>query len=226
MLNSFKKYILSILFFSYIFGQSGILNVGFDIDDTVLYSEEAFQAYIKKNGYPIDYGWINQNDKNYSFPITPTIDLIHFFRSRGHNVYFITARQGINGQDLAEHLTNEMGYSIKKDVNLFFMPKEKIGDQRFTTKHKKMKELNIDLFYGDSDSDIIAALKAGVHPVRIVRNNTSIDAYPDNYFGNVTKGDLKESPFNKEDLKIFYKSSVGIFGESIYPIDWKGPLNK
>jgi|TARA_B110000240_G_C13508011_1_gene457442 acid phosphatase class B len=226
MSNSIKKYLLLITLSSLVYCQPGKLNIGFDIDDTVLYSEDAFQSYVKKNGYPIDYGWINQNDKNYSLPITPTIDLIHFFKSKGHNVYFITARQGENGKDLAEYLTTELGYNITKDVNLFFMPKEKIGDQRFTTKHRKMKELDLDLFYGDSDSDIIAALKASVHPVRVVRNMASIDAYPDNYFGDVTKGDVKNAPFDKKDLKKFYKSSVGVFGESIYPIDWKGPSKK
>lgn len=226
MFYPLKKYIQLLLFFSFVFSQPGILNVGFDIDDTVLYSEEAFQTYIKKNGYPINYGWINQNDKNYSSPIAPTIDLIHFFRSRGHNIFFITARAGINGQDLATHLTSELGYKVEKDVDLFFMPKEKIGDKRFTTKHRKMKELDIDLFYGDSDNDIIAALKAGVHPVRVVRNIASIDAYSDNYFGDVTKGGVKEAPFDKKDLKLFYKSSVGVFGESIYPIQWEGPSRK
>ena len=226
MFYPLKKYIQLLLFFSFVFSQPGILNVGFDIDDTVLYSEEAFQTYIKKNGYPINYGWINQNDKNYSSPIAPTINLIHFFRSRGHNIFFITARAGINGQDLATHLTSELGYKVEKDVDLFFMPKEKIGDKRFTTKHRKMKELDIDLFYGDSDNDIIAALKAGVHPVRVVRNIASIDAYSDNYFGDVTKGDVKEAPFDKKDLKLFYKSSVGVFGESIYPIQWESPSRK
>ena len=226
MFNSLKKYILLISSFSFLFAQTGILNIGFDIDDTVLYSEDAFQSYIKKNGYPIDYGWINQNDKNYSSPIAPTIDLIHFFRSRGHKIFFITARAGINGQDLATHLTSELGYKVEKDVDLFFMPKEKIGDKRFTTKHQKMKELDIDLFYGDSDNDIIAALKAGVHPVRVVRNIASIDAYSDNYFGDVTKGDVKGAPFDKKDLKLFYRSSVGVFGESIYPIKWEGPSRK
>ena len=66
MFHSLKKYIQLLLFYSFVFSQPGILNVGFDIDDTVLYSEEAFQTYIKKNGYPINYGWINQNDKNFS----------------------------------------------------------------------------------------------------------------------------------------------------------------
>ena len=95
-----------------------------------------------------------------------------------------------------------------------------------STKHKKIKELNLDIFYGDSDSDIIAALKAGVHPVRVVRNIESIDSYPNNYFGDVTNGKAKESPFDKKDLKLFYKGSVGVFGESIYPIKWEGPSRK
>ena len=226
MMHSLKKYLLILSITSFSFAQPGILNIGFDIDDTVLYSEVTFQTYIKENGYPVNYGWINQNDKNFSFPITPTFDLIHFFRSKGHNVFYITARPGTNGEDLAKFLTKELGYKVEKDVDLFFMPKEKIGDNRFTTKHKKMKELGLDLFYGDSDTDIIAALKAGVHPVRVARNIASIDAYPDNYFGDVTKGNLKEAPFNKKDLKVFYENSIGVFGESIYPIDWKGPSKK
>ena len=149
MFNSFKKYILLISLFSFLFAQTGILNIGFDIDDTVLYSEDAFQSYIKKNGYPIDYGWINQNDKNYSSPIAPTIDLIHFFRSRGHKIFFITARAGINGQDLATHLTSELGYKVEKDVDLFFMPKEKIGD-----KHERL----------DNQADISKLIEIGWKP--------------------------------------------------------------
>ena len=52
MFHSLKKYIQVLLLFSFVFCQPGILNIGFDIDDTVLYSEDAFQSYIKKNGYP------------------------------------------------------------------------------------------------------------------------------------------------------------------------------
>ena len=107
--------------------------------------------------------------------------------------------------------------------NLFFSPKQTINGKRFTTKHRLMKRLKIDLFYGDSDSGIIAALKAGVHPVRVVRNNASVIEYGSNYFGNTLKGDIKEAPFSSNDLQIFYKSNVGMFGESIYPIIWKVP---
>ena len=86
-----------------------------------------------------------------------------------------------------------------------------------------MRKLNLDLFYGDADTDMIAALKANVHPVRIVRHKKSIEQYGKNYFGNVLKGKSKKSPFKIDDLKIFYSKSVGIYGESIYPIIWKGP---
>ena len=86
-----------------------------------------------------------------------------------------------------------------------------------------MKRLKLDLFYGDADTDMIAALKAGVHPVRVVRHETSIVEYGSNYFGNTNKGNSAHTPFTKDDLKLFYNSNVGIFGESIYPIIWTGP---
>ena len=86
-----------------------------------------------------------------------------------------------------------------------------------------MKRLGLDLFYGDADTDMIAALKAGVHPVRVVRHKTSIISYGSNYFGNTIDKVSPKNPFSMEDLNIFYSSNVGIFGESIYPIFWEGP---
>ena len=40
-----------------------------------------------------------------------------------------------------------------------------------------MKKLKLDLFYGDADTDMIAALKANVHPIRIIRHKKSIEQY-------------------------------------------------
>ena len=186
-----KKFLINIIklyfiIFSIIFAQNGILNVGFDIDDTVLFSRDVFLSLPDDKQNPTDFGWINTHDSDYSIFITPTVELINYFRSNGHNVFFITARPGPNG-------------------------------------HRLMKRLKIDLFYGDSDTDMIAALKAGVHPVRVVRNEASVIEYGSNYFGNTLKGDSPEAPFSNNDLKIFYKSNIGIFGESIYPIIWSGP---
>ncbi|MFQ6677768.1 MAG: HAD family acid phosphatase [Fidelibacterota bacterium] len=218
--------IIYLLLCSLLFAQPGILKVGFDIDDTVLFSEPMFQYHLENKGVPINFAWINSHDKDFSVPITPTVELIHYFRSNGHEVYYITARPGDNGEILAEFLTEVLGYKVQKDIDLFFMPKDTLNGKKFTSKHRKMKELGLDLYYGDSDTDIIAALKAGVHPVRVVRNQKSIKQYGANYFGNTNKGNTAKNPFDANDLKLFYDKSVGIFGESIYPIIWNGPNEK
>ena len=214
---------LYIFTFSFVFAQNGILNVGFDIDDTVLFSRDVFLSLPDDKRNPTDYGWINSHDSDYSIFITPTVELIDYFRSNGHNVFFITARPDINGKILADFLTKGLAFEVKVNKNLFFSPKQMINGKRYTTKQRLMKRLKLDLFYGDADSDMIAALKAGVHPVRVVRNESSVIEYGSNYFGNTLKGDVAEAPFSNDDLKIFYKSNIGIFGESIYPIIWTGP---
>ena len=197
--------------------------MGFDVDDTVIFSRDLFLSLPDDKSDPVDYGWINSHDKDFSLFITPTVELINYFHTNGHNVFFITARPGTNGNILAEFLSGELKFSVKVNKNLFFSPKETIKGKRFTTKHRLMKRLKLDLYYGDADTDMIAALKAGVHPVRVVRNETSVVEYGSNYFGNTNEGDAPQTPFTKDYLNIFYKSSVGVFGESIYPIIWAGP---
>ena len=96
---------LYIFTFSFVFAQNGILNVGFDIDDTVLFSRDVFLSLPDDKRNPTDYGWINSLDSVYSTFITPTVELIDYFRSNGHNVFFITARPDVNGNLLAEFLT-------------------------------------------------------------------------------------------------------------------------
>ena len=214
---------LYIFTISFVFAHNGILNVGFDIDDTVLFSRDVFLSLPDDKRNPTDYGWINSHDSDYSIFITPTVELIKYFHSNGHNVFFITARSDVNGNILAEFLTKGLLFEVKVNKNLFFSPKQTINGKRFTTKQRLMNRLKLDLFYGDADSDMIAALKAGVHPVRVVRNESSVIEYGSNYFGNTLKGNIPEAPFSNDDLKIFYNSNIGIFGESIYPIIWTGP---
>lgn len=227
MLLIFKRHLLAVsLIFASLYAKSGQLNVGFDIDDTVLFSRDVFLNIPKDKRNPIDYGWVNTHDDGMSIYIEPTVRLINYFISNGHNVSFITARSGENGEALATFLSEGLGFPIKKNIDLFFAPSEEINGKNHTTKHRIMERLNLDLFYGDGDSDIIAALKAGVHPVRIVRNDSSISQYGPNYFGNTLNGRTKNNPYNREDLNTFYSGSVGMFGESIYPIIWKGPKEK
>ncbi len=218
-LNKFVAVLLIIS--SFVFSQTGKLKVGFDIDDTTLYSERAFMVAPKTETGSTDYSWINTNDKDYSLFIEPVVTLINYFRAHGHEVFFITARPGVNGDSVAVFLAKNLNFDVKVDSNLFFSPKEYFNDFKYTTKHRVMEKLGIDIYYGDSDTDIIAAIKADVHPVRIVRSDASIKEYGANYFGNTLDGKSHKAPFGENDLNIFYKASVGVFGESIYPITWK-----
>ena len=215
--------VIVIVYSSFLFAQNGILNVGFDIDDTVLFSRDVFLNLPEDKRNPTDWGWINSHDDDYSQLITPTVDLIHFFQNNGHNIFFITARSKPKGKNLANFLTDKLMFPVEVNKNLFFSPRETIKGTRYTTKQRIMKRLRLDLFYGDADTDMIAALKAGVHPVRVVRHKASIISYGPNYFGNTIDKISPKNPFSMEDLNIFYSSSVGIFGESIYPILWEGP---
>jgi len=216
-----KRVVLFLLISSISFSQTGKLKVGFDIDDTTIYSERAFVVAPKTESGRIDYSWVNTNDKKYSLFIEPVITLINYFRAHGHEVFFITARPGVNGDSVGAFLSKNLNFDVKVDSNLFFSPKEYVDGFKYTTKHRVMEKLDIDIFYGDSDTDIIAAIKADVHAVRIVRSNASIKEYGGNYFGDTHDGKSAEAPFDKKDLKQFYRAKVGIFGESIYPITWK-----
>lgn len=216
-----KQIILYLFISSISFSQTGKLKVGFDIDDTTLYSERAFVIAPKTESGRTDYSWINTHDKEYSLFIDPVVTLINYFRAHGHEVFFITARPGVNGDSVAAFLSKNLNFDVKVDSNLFFSPKEYVNGFKYTTKHRIMEKLGIDIFYGDSDTDIIAAIKADVHPVRIVRSDASIKEYGSNYFGNTNDGKSPEAPFSKCDLQKFYKAKVGVFGESIYPITWK-----
>ncbi len=218
-----KLLIVIFLTISSLYSKNGILRVGFDVDDTILFSRDVFLNLPEDKQNPTDWSWINSHDEDFSLIMEPTVELVHFFRDNGHKVFFITARPGPNGDILAKFLTDELMFPVKVNKNLFFSPKEKINGVRYTTKQRIIKRLRLDLFYGDADSDMIAALKAGVHPVRIVRHKDSIVSYGSNYFGNTIDKSSTKNPFSLEDLNIFYSSNVGIFGESIYPIFWKGP---
>ena len=57
MLLIFKRHLLAVsLVFVSLHAKSGQLNVGFDIDDTVLFSRDVFLNIPKDKRNPIDYG--------------------------------------------------------------------------------------------------------------------------------------------------------------------------
>jgi len=200
----------------------GQLRVGFDIDDTVLFSRDNFLIAPKDstNSDHIDFGWVNTHDSLHSVIIKPVADLIGFLRAQGHEVYFITARPGVNGETVGRFLSSELGFLVEKNKNLFFATKRKDPKTgfKFTTKHEVITKLGLHIFYGDSDNDMVAASVAGVRGVRVVRDARSVDAYSRNYFGD-TKSEFKASaPFNLQVYEQFLGKGVGPYGETIFPL--------
>ena len=102
------RIVIYILYLSLVVAQPGILNVGFDVDDTILFSRDVFLSLPDDKRDPVDYGWINSHDKDFSLFITPTVKLINYFHTNGHNVFFLTARPGPRGKILAEFLSNDL----------------------------------------------------------------------------------------------------------------------
>ena len=73
-----KKFLINIIILnflatSFMVAQNGILNVGFDIDDTVLFSRDVFLNLPDDKRNPTDFGWINKHDSDYSIYLS----LIH-----------------------------------------------------------------------------------------------------------------------------------------------------
>ena len=205
----------------------GQLKVGFDIDDTVLFSRDNFLKAPHKSDDPdhVDFAWINTHDSLYSVTIQPIAELIHFLRAGGHEVYFITARPGIKGEAVGRYLSSELGFPVVLNENLFFSAKKKdpVTGNRFTTKHEIISQLGLHIFYGDSDTDMIAASVAGVRGVRVVRDARSVAAYSKNYFGDTRSAPGTKAPYAEEDYQKFLSSGVGPYGETIYPIYFTEP---
>ncbi|NQV15408.1 hypothetical protein HQ531_08120 [bacterium] len=200
----------------------GKLKVGFDIDDTVLFSRDNFLVAPHMSDDPdhLDYAWVNTHDSLHSVLIQPVADLIGFFKSHGHEVYFITARPGINGATLARHLSRELGFKVEKNIDLFFSPKRKDPKTgvKYTTKHEVIAQLGLHIFYGDADNDMVAACVAGVRGVRIVRDPRSVESYSSNYFGDTRSESGPDKPYKEADYQRFLTQGVGPYGETIFPI--------
>ena len=208
----------------------GQLKVGFDIDDTILFSRDNFLKAPHMSDDPdhVDFGWVNTHDSLYSVTIQPIADLIKYLRAGGHKVYFITARPGINGEAVGRYLSHELGFPVILNENLFFSAKRKdpVSGHRFTTKHERISKLGLHIFYGDSDTDMIAASIAGIRGVRVVRDARSVEAYSRNYFGDTRSASGPKAPYAEEDYQKFLSNSVGPYGETIYPIYFGEPVTR
>lgn len=154
------------------------IDVGFDVDDTLLFSTPGFlygqqlfspgnDDYLKKNEFwnRLSNGW-----DVLSIPKKSAVDLVKMHLERGDRIWFITARfMPIIGKEI---LTDQLAKS-------FSVPPSKLNKVIFTGDDKNAKiqyirNLNIKIYYGDSDSDIIEAREGGAEAIRIMRSVDSI----------------------------------------------------
>ncbi|MFV0576841.1 MAG: acid phosphatase AphA [Vibrio sp.] len=145
--------------------------VGFDIDDTVLFSTPVFYRGQQEFS-PGEYGYLDNQkfwDKAncgwdaFSSPKEIAAKLIAMHQKRGDSIYFITGRPGSDCDFTTKYL--QKLFNIKDMNDVIFANTSKTE----YTKTPFIKEKNIKIYYGDADGDIISARKAGAEGIRVIR---------------------------------------------------------
>jgi len=151
------------------------LSVAFDIDDTVLFSSPGYYYGNLKyspgsDNYQNDPAfWLEMNNglDRFSLPKDIAFRLIRFHQERGDKIYFITGRMPSESETVTALLTRVFNLTDPNPVIFAgFRPGENL-------KIEPLRQLQIDIFYGDADSDIAAAQAAGCRGIRIVRPGNS-----------------------------------------------------
>ncbi|SMY16352.1 acid phosphatase AphA [Photobacterium aquimaris] len=145
--------------------------VGFDVDDTVLFSSPGFYRGQKEFS-PNSLSFLNNqkfwNKMNcgwdkFSIPKKIGRELIAMHQKRGDDIYFITGRDPSKCEITTQYLKNVFG--IKNMHKVIFAGTSKTTN----TKTPYIKANNIKIYYGDSDTDITAARAAGAVGIRVMR---------------------------------------------------------
>ena len=140
------------------------LQVGFDLDDTLVFSTLSFDKAFKSAFVPFSPDFwevVNASDGRYSIIKKKASSLLDMHANRGDDIFIITARHPFGTAPLEDFL--QKVFVIKKE-NIFFETEGKTP---------RIRALGLDVFYGDSDSDITDALSGGAVPYRIERSTTS-----------------------------------------------------
>ena len=153
----------------------GPINVGFDIDQTMLFTSPGVLRYLSAH-CPDNYKecrddpeyWVFRNTvaDEYSLPKLSAKALIRMHLDRGDNIFFITARPASPRENVTEIIQKEFG--IEKMNPVIFvavMGSEDFGEY----KSEHIAKHNIKIYYGDTDGDMMQASKAGIRGIRVLR---------------------------------------------------------
>jgi len=156
--------------------------VGFDIDDTLLFSSPGF--YYGQHKYspgnrtytrlPEFWQEMNNGLDEFSLPKNIARKLIRMHAERGDTIYFITGRPPSETETLTALLGRTFGLDDPNPV---------IFTGNIRAQNPKVEPLEthgIRIFYGDSNGDIEAAQTVGARAIRILRaGNTTSGVVPD-----------------------------------------------
>ncbi|MDC9588413.1 acid phosphatase AphA [Xenorhabdus sp. XENO-10] len=151
--------------------------VGFDIDDTVMFSSPGFyrgkleyspndESYLKKTEFweKMNNGW----DK-FSMPKKIGIELVQMHLKRGDDIYFITGRTATKTETVTKYVQEGLHIPADKMHNIIFA-----GDEpNKNDKTSWMKNHKLKIYYGDADADIAAARELNIRGIRILRASNS-----------------------------------------------------
>lgn len=151
--------------------------VGFDIDDTVLFSSPGFwrgqrtyspdsQDYLKN---PEFWEKMNNGWDAFSIPKEVARSLIAMHVKRGDSIYFVTGRSQTKTETVSKTLQDDF-LIPGANMNPVIFAGDEPGQN---TKTQWLKEKNIRVFYGDSDNDITAAREVGARGIRVLRASNS-----------------------------------------------------
>lgn len=157
--------------------------VGFDIDDTVLFSSPGF--YRGKLEYsPNDFSYLktpefwekmnNEWDK-FSMPKKSGMDLVQMHLKRGDTVYFITGRSKTKTETVTKYVQEGLRIPADKMNPVIFAGDEEGQNNKVSW----MRDHKLKIYYGDADADIAAARELNIRGIRVLRaSNSSYQPLP------------------------------------------------
>ncbi|MGJ0639109.1 acid phosphatase AphA [Xenorhabdus bovienii] len=157
--------------------------VGFDVDDTVLFSSSGFyrgkseyspndESYLKN---PEFWNKMNNEWNNFSMPKQIGITLVQMHLKRGDDIYFITGRKKTKTEKVTHYIQESLNIPTDK-MNAVNFSDDKLGKNN---KFSWIKEHKLKIYYGDADSDIAVARALNIRGIRILRaSNSSYQPLP------------------------------------------------
>lgn len=174
--------------------------VGFDVDDTLLFSAPAFNALQpeydpdvirpkkldaltpdQRAKYHEFWNRLNGEYDDRSVVKVVAQKVLKLHLDRGDDVWIVSKRQGIVPEPKEDVVTKR--YERMLGVKL----PHPVVQTQLQDKTPFLCERHIELYYGDADTDVTASVTAGATPIRIRRANDSYakDAVHDGQLGEL-----------------------------------------